>query len=39
MERELSEAIGRRVDLRSPEDLSHYFREEVIANSRLLHAA
>ena len=29
MEIELSETIGRKVDLRTPEDLSRYFREEV----------
>ena len=30
LEIELSEMLGRRVDLRTPEDLSRYFREEVI---------
>ncbi|GMU94089.1 MAG: hypothetical protein AMXMBFR4_31470 [Candidatus Hydrogenedentota bacterium] len=39
MEADLSEAIGRRVDLRTPGDLSHYFREKVISNARVLHAA
>lgn len=35
MERELSEMFGRRVDLRTPEELSRYFRDEVIANAQL----
>lgn len=39
MQAELSEAIGRSVDLRSPADLSRYFRAEVVAGARLLHAA
>ncbi len=30
MERELSEILGRKVDLRTPADLSKYFREEVV---------
>lgn len=30
MERELSEVIGRKVDLRTPGDLSRYFRQEVL---------
>ena len=30
MERELAEIIGRKVDLRTPEDLSRYFRQEVL---------
>ncbi len=36
---ELSEMIGRRVDLRTPFDLSEYFRPEVMRESRTLHAA
>jgi hypothetical protein len=39
MEAELGEAIGRRVDLRTPADLSPHFRDEVVARARLLHAA
>lgn len=39
LEHELGEVIGRRVDLRSAGDLSRYFRDEVIAGARLLHAA
>ena len=31
MERELSELTGRKVDLRTPEELSRYFREDVLA--------
>ena len=34
MERELSELFGgRKVDLRTPEDLSRYFRDEVLAEA------
>lgn len=34
MELELSEILGgRRVDMRTPEDLSRYFRDEVIASA------
>jgi uncharacterized protein len=39
MEAELSQAVGRRVDLRTPRDLSPYFRDEILARARLLHAA
>lgn len=39
MEQELAVAIGRRVDLRSAADLSRYFRDEVVAGARILHAA
>ena len=35
MEMELSEIIGRKVDLRTPEDLSKYFRDEVVKNAKL----
>jgi uncharacterized protein len=30
MELQLSEMLKRKVDLRTPEDLSHYFRDEVL---------
>ncbi len=30
MERELGSLFGRPVDIRTPEDLSHYFRQEVV---------
>ena len=33
MEIELSELLGRKVDLRTPGDLSRYFREEVVASA------
>ena len=35
MEMELTEVLGRKVDLRTPDDLSKYFREEVIRNAQL----
>jgi predicted nucleotidyltransferase len=33
MERELSELLGRKVDLRTPAELSPYFRDEVVRSS------
>lgn len=33
MEMELGEALGRKVDLRTPDDLSQYFRDEVMRNA------
>ena len=33
MERELSEVFGRKVDLRTPEDLSRHFRAQVVASA------
>ena len=36
---ELSEMLGRRVDLRTPNDLSRYFRADVMKQARTLHAA
>jgi predicted nucleotidyltransferase len=39
MERELSELLGgRKVDLRTPEDLSRYFRDEVLAGAEVRYA-
>jgi predicted nucleotidyltransferase len=39
MERELSEFFGgRKVDLRTPEDLSHHFRDEVLAGAEVRYA-
>ena len=35
MEMELAEDLGRKVDLRTPGDLSRYFRDEVIRNAKL----
>lgn len=40
MERELSELLGgRKVDLRTPEDLSRYFREHVLEKAEVQYAA
>ena len=38
MEIELSEALGRKVDLRTPQDLSRYFRDEVLAEAEVQYA-
>ena len=35
IEIELSNLIGRKVDLRTPQDLSRYFRQEVIENAEV----
>ena len=35
MEIELSEILGRKVDLRTPQDLSRYFRQEVLNSAEL----
>ena len=37
MERRLTELIGRKVDLRTPQDLSRYFRDEVVAEAEVLY--
>jgi uncharacterized protein len=37
MQRELSEILERQVDLRTPESLSDYFRDEVEANAELIY--
>ena len=34
MELELTRMLGRKVDLRTPEDLSRYFRQEVLAEAQ-----
>ena len=39
MEMELMEMLGRKVDLRTPEDLSQYFRDEVVRNAELQYQA
>ena len=39
MEQELSAIVGRRVDLRTPEDLSRYFRDDVLAQAEVQYAA
>lgn len=36
---ELREMLGREVDLRTPQDLSKYFRESVVRGAKLLYAA
>ena len=38
MENELSEKMGRKVDLRTPEDLSRYFRNEVVHHAAVQYA-
>ena len=35
MEIELSDKLGRKVDVRTPEDLSKYFRDEVVSSALL----
>jgi predicted nucleotidyltransferase len=39
MELELTELIGRKVDLRTPGDLSRYFRDRVVATAEVQYAA
>ena len=39
MQDELSEIIGRRVDLNTPKELSKYFRDEVLAEAEDLYVA
>jgi predicted nucleotidyltransferase len=39
MQRELSELIGRKVDIRTPLELSRYFRDEVVANAQVQYSA
>jgi predicted nucleotidyltransferase len=39
LERELTEILGRKVDLRTAEDLSSYFRDEVVKKAQPLYAA
>ncbi len=36
---ELSEILGRKVDLHTPASLSHYFRSEVVKEAQLIYAA
>src|SRR5918994_3387072 len=38
MEEELSELFGRKVDLRTPQDLSRYFRDEVTGSAAVQYA-
>ena len=35
MERELSRIVGRKVDLRTPAELSRYFRDDVVAHAQV----
>ena len=37
MEQELSTIVGRKVDLKTAEDLSHYFRDEVVAQAKIVY--
>ncbi len=39
MQRELSEILGRRVDLNTAGDLSPYFRDEVLSEAQVLYDA
>lgn len=39
MEMELTEMLGRKVDMRTAEDLSRYFRDEVVQNAELQYPA
>jgi hypothetical protein len=39
MERELSRILGRKADMRTPNDLSRYFRSEVMRKAVVLYAA
>jgi predicted nucleotidyltransferase len=39
MENELSVLLGRKVDLLTPNSISHYFREKVLLEAHLLHDA
>jgi len=39
LEIELSDLLGRRADLRTPEDLRRYFRDRVVASAEVLYAA
>jgi hypothetical protein len=39
MEMELAGVLGRKVDLRTPDDLSRYFRDEVLRNAEIQYQA
>lgn len=39
MEREFSDILKRKADMRTPEDLSRYFRDEVVAKAETQYAA
>lgn len=36
-ERELGDIVGHQVDLRTPQELSRYFRQEVIAHAKVIY--
>ena len=38
MQRELSEIMGKKVDLRTPQELSKYFRDEVLSEAEVQYA-
>lgn len=38
MEDELSKMVGRKVDLRTPQDISRYFRDQVVREARVEYA-
>lgn len=38
MEAQLSALMGQKVDLRTPGDLSRYFRQDIIDSAKVLHA-
>lgn len=39
LELELSEILGRKVDVRTPQDLSRYFRADVMVSAEVQYAA
>lgn len=39
MERELSEILGHKADMRTPQDLSRYFRDEVVRHAVVQYVA
>ena len=39
MERDLSEILGRKVDMRTPGDLSRYFRDDVVREASVQYAS
>ena len=39
MERELSQTLGRKADMRTPGDLSRYFRDEVVRKAAVQYVA
>lgn len=39
MENELSDLLGRKVDLRTPQELSRYFRDEVVRTAEVQYEA